>query len=200
MNPTIGIIGGIGSGKSLVAETMRQFGGYLIAADQLGHEALRQPDIRGHLIARWGNAILDDDRQVDRKKLGRIVFADSADLKALEAQVFPYIEKRILEEVAHALTMPDVKFIILDAAIMLETGWHRSCQKLVFVDTPAELRLARLQEKRGWDEQELKRREKAQMPLEVKRRHADAVIVNDAGPDKVFLEVKSTLEQWKVIC
>lgn len=199
MIPTIGIVGGIGSGKSFVADTMRKLGGYLIAADQLGHEALKDADIKAKLILRWGNEILDDEGNPDRRKLGRIVFADASELKALEALVFPYIEKRIREELACARTQPEVRFIILDAAIMIETGWRRYCDKLLFVDSPPELRNARLKEKRGWDEKEAERREKAQMPVEEKRRYADAVILNDANLDKVARHVQVTLEQWKII-
>jgi dephospho-CoA kinase len=197
--PTIGIVGGIGSGKSLVAEVMQKLGGYLIAADPLGHEALQQPDICAKLTERWGNGILDERGHVDRRTLGRIVFANANELAALEALVFPYIEQRILQETARARTQPDFPFIILDAAIMLETGWHEYCDKILFVDAPRPLRLARLQEKRGWNEPELERREKVQMPVEEKKAHADAVIVNDGDYDKVARQVQVTLEQWKVI-
>ncbi len=200
MIPTIGIIGGIGSGKSLVADAMHKLGGYLITADALGHEALRQQDILVKLVARWGKEILDDKGQPDRKEIGRLVFADASELRDLESLVFPYIEKRILEEMSRARARSDVKFIILDAAIMLETGWHRHCDKLVFVDAPRELRLARLKEKRGWDEQEVARRESVQLPVEEKKGRADAVIVNDAEPEKICAQVQDALEQWKAIC
>src|ERR1022692_271234 len=199
MIPTIGIVGGIGSGKSFVADAMQRLGGYLIAADPLGHEAHKQADIKAQVIERWGNGILEDGGDVDRRKLGRIVFADATELQALESLVFPYIEKRILEAMAGARTRSDVKFIILDAAIMLETGWHRHCDKIVFVDAPRELRFERLNEKRGWDEKELQRRENVQKPLAEKRKVADAVIVNDADADKLARQVQVTLEQWKVI-
>ncbi len=90
MLPTLGIVGGIGSGKSAVADAMRQLGGHLINADQLGHDALRQPDIQAKLVARWGKDILDDQGNPDRKKIGRIVFAAANELRALETLVFPY--------------------------------------------------------------------------------------------------------------
>jgi dephospho-CoA kinase len=200
MIPTLGIVGGIGSGKSAVADAMRSLGGHLIAADRLGHEALLQPDIKAKLRARWGDAIFDARGDADRKKIGAIVFADPVELRALEAQVFPYIEMRIIQEIADARNRDDVKFIILDAAILLETGWHRHCDKIVFVDAPRPLRLARLKEKRGWDDAELDRREKMQMPLEEKMNRADAVIVNDGDLEKVGRQVKETLVRWKVIC
>jgi dephospho-CoA kinase len=199
MIPIIGIVGGIGSGKSFVADAMQKLGGYLVAADQLGHEALRDADIKAKLIARWGTDILDEHGDTDRRKLGRIVFAHAAELKALESLVFPYIETRILEEITRARTRPDLKFIILDAAIMLETGWHRHCDKIVFVDASRKLRLARLKEKRGWDEKELQRRENVQKPVTEKEHYADAVIVNDADLDKVARQVQDTLEQLQVI-
>jgi dephospho-CoA kinase len=200
MIPTLGIVGGIGSGKSAVADAMRSLGGHLIAADRLGHEALLQSDIKAKLRQRWGDAILDERGDADRKKIGAIVFTDPAELRALEAQVFPYIEKRIVEEIAHARTRNDVKFIILDAAILLETGWHRHCDKIVFVDAPRSLRVARLKEKRGWSEEEVDRREKMQMPLEEKMNRADAVIVNDGDLEKVGRQVKETLVRWQYIC
>ena len=102
MIPTIGIVGGIGSGKSAVADAMRSLGGHLISGDRLGHDALLQPDIKAKLRERWGDAILDEHGDIDRKKIAAIVFADANELKALEAQVFPYIEKRIIQEIALA--------------------------------------------------------------------------------------------------
>jgi dephospho-CoA kinase len=200
MIPTIGIVGGIGSGKSAVADALRSLGGFLVIADRLGHEALLQPDIKAKLRERWGDAILDEHGDIDRKKIAAIVFADAAKLRFLEAQVFPHIENRIIQEIALARSKDEINFIILDAAIMIETGWHRHCDKVLFVDAPRPLRLARLKEKRGWSEEELDRREKMQMPLEEKMNRADAVIVNDGDFEKVVRQVKETLVRWKIIC
>jgi dephospho-CoA kinase len=199
MIPVIGIIGGIGSGKSLVADAMQELGGYLIAADRLGHDALLQTDIKAKVVERWGTDLLDAHGNLDRRKIGAIVFADSTQLRALESFVFPYIEKRISEEITTARARSGVKFIVLDAAILLETGWHLHCDKIVFVDTPRELRLARLKENRGWDEMELERREKMQLPVEEKKARADAVIVNDGPPEKITQQVQDALVRWKAI-
>jgi dephospho-CoA kinase len=200
MIPTIGIVGGIGSGKSAVADAMRSLGGYLIAGDRLGHEALLQLDIKAKLRERWGDTILDEHGDIDRKKIAAIVFADTGELKALEAQVFPHIEKRIIQEIALARSRDEIKFIILDAAILLETGWRRHCDKIIFVEAPRLSRLARLKEKRGWSDEELDRREKMQMPLEEKMNRADAVIANDGDLEKVGRQVKETLVRWNLIC
>src|SRR5262245_20394640 len=172
MKPVIGIIGGIGSGKSAVADIMQKLGGHLISADQLGHAALLQSDAKAKLVARWGGRILDVQDNPDRKAIGRIVFSNQEALRALEAIVFPFIEKGIIDEIANAQARADVKWIILDAAIMVETGWHKHCDKIIFVDSPRELRLARLKEKRGWDEKELERRECMKASLEEKMNYA----------------------------
>ena len=199
MVPVIGIVGGIGSGKSVVAAAMRGLGAEILDADHFGHEALRQPGIVAKLTARWGQAIQDDAGNLDRRKIGRIVFADAAELRFLESVVFPYIEERIRDGIARLKEKPGVRFIVLDAAIMLETGWDRECDKIVFIDCPRELRLARLQANRGWDNAELTRREAVQMSVEEKKKRSDAVIVNDDGMDKVAVQTKEVLERWNVV-
>lgn len=199
MIPIIGIVGGIGSGKSLVADAFVGFGGHLIRADHLGHEALQQTDIHSKLVERWGKGILNDAGEIDRGKVGRIVFADANELRALESLVFPFIEKRILEEIARARAKSDVKFIVLDAAIMLETGWIRHCERIVFVDAPRSLRLARLKEHRGWNEDEVARREAMQLPIEEKKRCASEIIANDGQREKVVRQAQDALVRWKMI-
>jgi dephospho-CoA kinase len=90
----------------------------------------------------------------------------------------------------------ETRFIVLDAAIMLETGWSRRCDKLIFVDTPRPLRLERLRQHRGWSEEEVDRRERAQMPLIEKQQRADAVVSNAAGPEEVAHQVRELLAAW----
>ena len=186
--PVIGVIGGIGSGKTHVARLLAQRGGYLIQADLLGHEALRQEDIRQAVVQHWGREVLAADGQVDRPRLARIVFADPCQRQRLEQLVFPWIERRMREELAKAHEDGRVRFVVLDAAILLESGWHRLCQRIVFVDAPRPVRLARLAATRGWDEKEVEAREQAQLPLEHKKARAHVVVHNDgtAASDQVL--------------
>lgn len=194
--PVIGVIGGIGSGKSVVAAELTRHGGVLIRGDQLGHEALRQPEVKDQLIARWGQQVLDADGDIDRKRVAAIVFADSHERKALEAIVHPYIGRRIREDIDAARQRPEVRLIVLDAAILLEAGWHGVCEHLLFVDSPRDIRMARLNQQRGWSVHEVEEREKAQMPLAEKRRRADAVIDNRTGPDAIAVQVRDVLQRW----
>src|SRR4051794_17935282 len=122
--PVVGLIGGIGSGKSRVAAEFARRGARVIAGDQLGHEALRQPDVKARVVQRWGPNVLDAAGEVERRKLAAIVFADDAELRALEAIVFPWIESRIAEEIAKTRQDAAVALILLDAAVLLEAGWN----------------------------------------------------------------------------
>ena len=88
MTMIVGIVGGIGSGKSLVAGELVKHGGCLIAGDMLGHEALRQPDIKEKVIERWGRDLLEGG-EIQRRRLAQKVFADPKELRALESLVFP---------------------------------------------------------------------------------------------------------------
>jgi dephospho-CoA kinase len=194
--PVIGLLGGIGSGKSLVAAELARHGGYLIAADQLGHEALQQPDIKARVAERWGRQVLTEAGKVDRKRLGAIVFADPRERRELEAMTHPFIGRRIREEIEQARRRPEVRLIVLDAAVMLEAGWHGVCDHLLFIDSPRPARLQRLQEGRGWSAREVEDRENAQLPLTEKQRHADVVIDNSAGPERIVPQLRQLLGRW----
>lgn len=196
--PVLGLLGGIGSGKSAVAAELVRHGGWLVSADQLGHEALRQSDIKKQVSARFSQDILDDRGEIDRKKLGAKVFADAGELRALEALVFSYIGRRIREEIDRARRRADVRFIVLDAAVMLEAGWNDVCDKLIFVEAPFAARRARVQQKRGWNEAELRARENLQWPPEQKKRRADAVIDNSGTLEMLAGQVSHWLRKWNL--
>lgn len=193
--PILGLIGGIGSGKSFAAEEFVKRGGYLIAGDTLGHEALRQDEIKADIVKRWGPGVLDETGRIQRRKLGTIVFGNLEELRALEAIVFPFIGKRIREEIAKANA---AKFIVLDAAVMMEAGWDHNCDRVIYVDAPAEVRRRRLLEKRGWSEAEIAAREQAQLPVEDKRRRADFIIENAGPPEKMAPQVRKILEELRI--
>jgi dephospho-CoA kinase len=197
--PVIGLIGGMGSGKSLAAAELAKYGAPIISGDKFGHEALRQPDIKKAVLRRWGSEILDSTGEVDRRKLGTIVFADERERKALEGLVFPWIERRIGEEIARAKADPSVSLVVLDAAIMLEAGWAGACDQLVYVDAPREQRLRRLAEERGWSAQEVDKREKSQWPLTEKQKRADWTLDNSGSAEKLARQVQELLTHWGVL-
>src|SRR5437868_5017766 len=111
--PTVGLVGGIGAGKSTVAALLATRGGWVVNADALGHEALERPDVRRRVLDRWGERVLRPDGTLDRRAIGGIVFADPAERDALEGMVFPVITERTLEEVRRGQANPAVRFVVI---------------------------------------------------------------------------------------
>jgi len=194
--PVIGLVGAIGAGKSTAAQCFAARGGHVIDADALGHEALRQPKVIEALVKMWGERIRKPEGSLDRREIGRIVFADPAQRNALESAVFPYIGERTRQEISAALVNPQVLFVLLDAAVLLEAGWGEMVDRLVFVDAPRTVRIARLAARSGWTEAELTAREAAQWPVEEKKMRADAVIVNDTDAVRLQEQVDQLLAVW----
>lgn len=195
--PVVGLIGAIGAGKSTVGRLLAARGGHVIDADSLGHEALRQPEIVAALVSKWGERVRKSDGSLDRREIGKIVFADSAERNALEATVFPYIGERTRREIAAAQANPGVAFVVLDAAVLLEAGWGEMVDRLVYVDAPRAVRIARLAARSGWGESDLSAREAAQWPADVKKARADAIIVNDDAPAALAEKVDRLLKEWR---
>jgi dephospho-CoA kinase len=197
----IGLIGGIGAGKSTVAAAFAARGGHVVNADALGHEALEHPHVRASLLARWADrgSLIRPDGTLDRRAIGRIVFQDDAERQALQELVFPIIGQRAREEITKAQHEPGVRFVVLDAAVMLEAGWNDACDHLLFVDAPRQVRLERLQARSGWSEDELVAREAAQMSNDEKRRRADAILVNDGDTATLQTQVDDLLRRWNLL-
>ncbi len=197
--PVVGLIGGMGAGKSLVAAALARRGARVISGDQLGHEALGQPPIKAALVQRWGPAILDEHGVVNRRRVGAIVFADPVERRALESLVFPWMERRFREELQAAQADPNVTLVVLDAAILLEAGWNTLCDWLVYVHAPREVRWRRLAEGRGWSAKEVAARERAQMALTDKVSRADYALDNSGPPEETARQVDRLLGQWGIL-
>jgi dephospho-CoA kinase len=193
--PILGLIGAIGAGKSTVAKLLAARGGAVVDADTLGHDALDQPEIRERVVGLWGN-VLKPDGRVDRRKVAAIVFASPDERRKLENLVFPYIRRRCEDAIQIASNDVQTKFVVLDAAVMLEAGWVGVCDWMLYVDAPRELRLRRLAERSGWTASDLDGREAAQMPADEKRRHADAVLMNDGTLNDLDRDLTIVLKKW----
>jgi dephospho-CoA kinase len=183
----IGLIGGIGAGKSRVAELLAAAGAFVIDADLVGHALLTQRPVRDLVVAQFGNRVLErgtspgDPPPIDRRALGAIVFADPARLRQLEAILHPRMRGTFERAIARTIRRGRARAVVLDAAVLLEAGWNTLCDHIVLVDAPRSERLKRLEAARGWSDQALTAREAAQWPLERKRALAGAVVRNDSG-------------------
>lgn len=180
--PVVGIVGGIGSGKSAVARWVAtQANVHVIDADRLGHDSLMASRVKASLRLAFGDGIFDAQGDVQRGALARRVFGDTEEHRAarhnLEQIVHPEIERRIADEIARAEQSAS-EAVLLDAAVLLEAGWQRQCDAVVFVEAPDEVRLHRVQQRSGWTAEELHRREASQLSLPEKRKRSDAVVSN----------------------
>lgn len=194
--PIIGLIGGIGAGKSTVAAAFAARGGALINADKLGHEALEEPAVKEAIVERWGKSVLNPDGIVNRRAIANVVFGNASERAALEAMVFPSIRRRAETLIEAANANPSIPFIVLDAAVMLEAGWNDVCSYLVFVDAPRATRLARLSARSGWTPEQVTDREAAQLPLTEKRLRANAIVGNDGPPSQLEHQIDALMTQW----
>jgi len=192
--PIVALVGGVRSGKSAAAAEFARRGAVVIDGDKLGHEVLRLPAAREAIVARFGSDVLDGDRQIDRRKLGAVVFAEPQRRKELEEIVHPLILDRIEDAIAQA-RRDGAPAVVLDAAVLLEAGWKRGVSKLVFVDAPDEVRLQRVKS-RGWSEDEWRRREAAQLPLTQKREKADHVLDNSSDQRRLGRQVADLMRLW----
>lgn len=192
----LALIGPLGAGKSTAARCLARRGGRVIDGDALGHEALRQPEIREAVVRRWGTHLIRPDGSIDRRALAAIVFADPAERNALEQLVFPYIGKRLREEIACAQADPHCCFVVVDAAVLLEAGWDGPVDRLIYVEAPAPLRRQRLRQRSGWSEAEIAAREAAQWPAERKQAAAHAVLQNSGEESQLQQQVDDLLQRW----
>jgi len=194
---TIGLVGGVASGKSAVARMFADLGAGVLDADRAGHSVLSDDsDVKQAIRGRWGDAVVGSDGQIDRAKLAACVFASgdaaAGDRQFLEDLLHPRIRAR-LEDQQRAFAAAGRPAVVLDAPLLLEAGWRPMCDLVVMVDAPREVRVARAME-RGWDEGEFTRREAAQWPVEEKRRQADLVLSNAGSLDKLCRAVRDIWE------
>ena len=190
--PVVGIAGGIGSGKSSVARELASLGALVSDSDAQIREALETHAIRAELRRWWGEGVLDEDGRVDRSAVARIVFNDPGERERLERLLHPYA-LRARERIIERGERDGAPCVVIDAPLLFEAGLDAGCDAVIFVDTPRETRVERLRESRGWDEGELDRREKAQLPLEQKRAKSDYVVVNEGDEADLRAQVQHTL-------
>jgi dephospho-CoA kinase len=181
--PVIGIIGGIGSGKSFIAKLFAEQGCLIISSDEQVAAAYRNRAVLATLRSWWGDDVVAADGTLDRRAVAQRVFNDPQQLRRLEGFIHPLVNDARQRAMEAAKDDPAVRAFVWDTPLLVETGLNKLCDAVVFVDAPEALREARVRENRGWDPTELARREKSQWPLDRKRQISDYVLSNtaDAG-------------------
>ena len=187
---TIGVTGGIGSGKSTVARILAELGAPIIDADKVGH-AIYQPDGPAYpeMIAAFGEDILASDRTIDRKKLGPIVFADPAVLKRLNSIVHPKMFAQMRQMVEGMRAEGERKPIVIEAAVLIEANWQPLFDEIWLVTTSKERVIQRSESERGLAREQMEARIRAQLCDDERRKVAIEVISNDGSVEDLRARV-----------
>jgi len=189
---TIGLTGGIGSGKSTVAEILGGFGAPILDADKIAH-ATYAPGGSAYdtVVAAFGGQIVAPDRTIDRKQLGSIVFGKPEQLKKLTSIVWPATYEAIRRKVAELRASGTRMPIVVEAAILIEANWQPLFDEIWLVRAPREQVVARIERQRGLKPAETEARIRAQLSDEQRAKHASLVIENNGSLDQLRERLKS---------
>ena len=194
---TVGLTGGIASGKSTVARLLQQRGCAIIEADLLAHEYL-QPEnpASQEVIREFGAGILDASGKIDRAKLGEIVFGNAEKIDRLNAIIHPHVLKEIARRLQALKQSGETDIVVVVAALHIETGFYKTFDRLAVAWCRPEQQLERLLN-RGFTSQQAGRRIASQIPMEEKRRLADDEIDCSGALEETIRETDEMFARWK---
>ena len=190
----IGLTGGIGSGKSTVSQFLAELGVTIINADKVGHEVFK-PDTEAwrEVVAAFGKQVVSANGNIDREKLGAIVFGNPETRARLNQIMHPRIYdlvKAQLEEYRRQ----GVAVVVIEAPLLVEAGWTSLVDEVWVTTASEDTVLSRLKERTGLSEGESRARIRSQLPTEERILHADVVIDTDCDLDELKAKVK---ELWR---
>lgn len=194
----IGLTGGIGTGKSTASEIIRSLGVPVIDADEVSRSLLSPGSRYNSKVANlFGDQVLDESGNVDRKALAAIIFTSEEMRKKLESLLHPLVrlemEMRIQE-----LKEQGEKLVVLDIPLLFEKGyWQNKVDEIWLVDTTQELQMKRIKERESWSEKEILDRIHAQMPLEEKRLLASKIILNNGSFKDLEKQISDLIAETK---
>ncbi len=170
-----------------------EFGCLVISSDQQVPQAYQDPAVISQLSKWWGPDVLKADGQLNKRKISDIVFGDPQQRKKLEELLHPRVAQLRDKQMDEAGRRDQIRAIIWDTPLLFEAGLQKGCDAVVFVDLPLAQRLERVARNRGWNEAELRRREKSQWPLDKKKEISDYIVDNTADADYVRGQVREVL-------
>lgn len=190
----IGLTGGIGTGKTEVSSLLEQLGATVINADQVGHEAYTpHSEAWKEVVNAFGDGILQETGEIDRRKLGSIVFADPDKLATLNGIMHPRMASIVREKLG-ILEEQGAKVAVVEAAVLFEAGWDALVGEVWTTESAVDVVVARLQQRNGFAPEEIRKRIASQMSSEERARRASEVILNDGELEDLETAVR---EVWK---
>jgi len=194
-----GLTGGIATGKSTVAAIFEAAGARLIDADRIARDAVRKGAPAYHdTVAHFGEAVLQGDGEIDRKRLAAVIFNDPAEQQALERIVHPQVKQEITRRLDLMRRETPDALVIVDVPLLFESGMDRGLAAAIVVYVPEQIQLERLMARDALTQPEALARIRAQMPIEKKKSLATLVIDNSGSLERTrdqTLEVYRRLSQ-----
>jgi len=195
----IGLTGGIASGKSTVAKMLRELAIPVIDADEIAREVVQiGEDAYLQIVEQFGEGILQEDKNIDRLKLGSIVFNDEAKRKLLNRIVHPAIRQRMMQKKEEYASVGE-QTVVLDIPLLFESNLTHLVHKTIVVYVDDQIQLERLMERNGFSKEEAEVRIRAQLPLKEKVKKADAVIDNNGSLAQTKAQLLTILANWDVL-
>ena len=189
----IGLTGGIATGKSEASRILQELGAEIINADLIGHEAYRQGSVGWESVVQaFGKGILDESNEIDRSKLGAIVFSDESELQKLNEIMHPIMEKLVEQNILDCQDSGS-EVVVVEAALMFEAGWNKLVDTVWTTDAPEETVISRLELRNGLSRSESQKRIASQMDREDRLSRSD-VILSNTGDLNAFKNV--ILSAW----
>ncbi len=191
----VGLTGGVGTGKSAVSRILRDLGCLIIDADLLAREVVEPGEpAYDKIVAEFGKQILEADGQIDRKKLGALVFADPAKRKRLEEFTHPEIRQRQAGILAELMTEAFEGIAIFDAALLLEMGGAKNMDRLIVVYASEATQMRRLILRNDLSEVEAREKIRSQMPLSLKVKQAHYVVDNSGTREETERQIRDVYQ------
>ena len=191
----IGLTGSIGTGKSEAARQLEALGASIISADEVGHEAYTpNTEAWEQVIAAFGDDILQDDGDIDRRKLGAIVFSDPSQLEKLNQIMHPRMARMVADKI-EVLRDQGVNVVVVEAALLFEAGWDTLVEEVWVTDSPEHIVIGRLKERNGLSEEEAKKRINSQMGRAERIERSDFVINNSGDMADLGSAIKELWER-----
>lgn len=186
MGLIIGLTGGIASGKSTVARALENRGAFVIDADKLGHQAyVKGSDAFHKVVAQFGEDIVGDDGEVDRRALGAKVFGEGGSLKQLTDIVWPAIHDMAVQAIQHTLKSVPNAVIVLEAAVLIEAGWQELVDEIWVTTVDPDVAIERASARDGVDAASVQARIDAQ--ISNAERSAEAAVIIDNSAEEIQL-------------
>ena len=195
---TIGITGGVGTGKTeLLAYIRTHYNCHIILADEAAHQ-VEKPGEKGYdeLVEFLGEEILDTDGSIHKSRMAEKIFRDKAVLNQVNRIIHPKVKEYILQEIAEKRKEGKLDFLFVEAALLIEDGYEEILDELWYIHTQTDIRRERLKKSRAYSDEKIERIIQGQLSEKEFRKHCKVVIENNEDLTQAYKQIDKKLEEY----